>query len=132
MNAPILEIVDEGYLVASLIKSFIFAHKNNLVSKFNFFIRQVNLQFQMGLVFLKIFKWDHIFGYNNTFMKYYQVAFYEKMFNWKFPRLKPDTDYMARIAIYKEYSTRTLGKSTAVIEFKTSSKFTTYFTKCKT
>ena len=45
--------------------------------------------------------------------------------NKQISRLKPDTDYMARIAIYKEYSTRTLGKSTAVIEFKTSSKSNT-------
>jgi len=30
---------------------------------------------------------------------------------------------MARIAIYKDYATRSLGKSTAVIEFRTSSKF---------
>ena len=37
-------------------------------------------------------------------------------------RLKPDTDYMARIAVYKDYATRSLGKSTSVIEFKTSSK----------
>ena len=29
---------------------------------------------------------------------------------------------MARIAIYKDYPTRSLGKSTAVIEFRTSSK----------
>ncbi len=42
---------------------------------------------------------------------------------WICPRLKPDTDYMARIAIYKDYPTRSLGKSTAVIEFRTSSKF---------
>lgn len=33
--------------------------------------------------------------------------------------LKPDTEYEARIAVYDNYSIRSLGKSTGVIEFKT-------------
>jgi hypothetical protein len=40
----------------------------------------------------------------------------------KFFRLKPDTEYMARIAIYKDFATRSLGRSTAVIDFRTTSK----------
>ncbi len=33
--------------------------------------------------------------------------------------LRPNTKYMARIAIYKDYADRSLGKSTGVIEFQT-------------
>jgi hypothetical protein len=38
--------------------------------------------------------------------------------------LRPDTSYMARIAVYDDYSLRSLGKSTAVLEFKTECKTT--------
>ena len=33
--------------------------------------------------------------------------------------LKPDTEYVARIAVYDDYSIRSLGKSTGTIEFRT-------------
>ena len=37
--------------------------------------------------------------------------------------LRPDTEYEARIAVYDNYSIRSLGKSTGVIEFKTDREF---------
>ena len=44
--------------------------------------------------------------------------------------LKPDTDYMVRIAIYKDYKNRSLGKSTSLIEFTTDSKIILPRMKC--
>ena len=37
--------------------------------------------------------------------------------------LRPDTEYEARIAVYDNYSIRSLGKSTGVIEFRTDREF---------
>ena len=36
--------------------------------------------------------------------------------------LVPNTEYKARIAIYSDYSLRSFGKTSSVIEFKTESK----------
>ena len=38
--------------------------------------------------------------------------------------LRPDTEYEARVAVYDDYSIRSLGKSTGVIEFRTEREFT--------
>lgn len=43
------------------------------------------------------------------------------------PDLRPNTEYMVRIAIYEDYSLRTLGKSTGIIEVKTEGKSTAQF-----
>ena len=37
--------------------------------------------------------------------------------------LRPDTEYEARVAVYDDYSIRSLGKSTGVIEFRTEREF---------
>ncbi len=41
--------------------------------------------------------------------------------------LNPDTGYIVRVAIYKDYETRTLGKSTGVIEVRTASEWWGFF-----
>ena len=37
--------------------------------------------------------------------------------------LRPDTEYEARVAVYEDYSIRSLGKATGVIEFRTEREF---------
>ena len=43
--------------------------------------------------------------------------------------LKPDTAFMVRIAIYKDYENRSLGKSTSVIEFTTDRKSRNFYSR---
>ena len=37
--------------------------------------------------------------------------------------LRPDTEYEARVAVYDDYPTHSLGRSTGVIEFRTEREF---------